>query len=45
VFEADISPPSNAELKNELNYKSTSPYAFMAWNLVKRFYLKIVPVL
>jgi len=28
--EADHSPPSNSEVKNEWGYTSTSPYAFMA---------------
>jgi hypothetical protein len=33
--EADHSPPSIAEVKNTWNYKSTPPYAFSAWCLVK----------
>jgi hypothetical protein len=33
--EADHSPPSSAEVKNEWNYTSTSQYAFMARCSVK----------
>jgi hypothetical protein len=31
----DHSPPTNAEVKNEWNYKSTPPYVFTAWCFVK----------
>jgi hypothetical protein len=33
--EADHSPPSSAEVKNEWSYTSTPRYIFMAWCLVK----------
>jgi hypothetical protein len=33
--EADHSPPSSAEVKNEWNYTSTPQYVFMVWCLVK----------
>jgi hypothetical protein len=33
--EADHSPPSIAEVKNEWSYTSTPQYVFMAWCLVK----------
>jgi hypothetical protein len=33
--EADHSPPSSAEVKNELSYTSTPQYAFMGWCSVK----------
>jgi hypothetical protein len=32
--EADHSPPSSAEVKNEWGYTITSPYVFMAWYLI-----------
>jgi hypothetical protein len=32
--EADISPPSSVEIKNEWNYTSTSPYALFEETLV-----------
>jgi hypothetical protein len=34
--EAEHSPPSSAEVKNEWSYTSTRQYVFMAWCLVKR---------
>jgi len=33
--EADHSPPSSAELKNEWSYTSIPQYVFIAWCLVK----------
>jgi hypothetical protein len=33
--EADHSPPSSAEVKNEWSYASTPQYIFMEWCLVK----------
>jgi len=33
--EADLSPPSSAEVDNKWNYNSTSQYVFIAWCLVK----------
>jgi len=33
--EANNSPPSRAEVKNEWNYTSTPQYVFMAWCLIK----------
>jgi hypothetical protein len=33
--EADYSPPSSAEVKNEWSYTSTPQYVFVAWCLVK----------
>jgi hypothetical protein len=35
VREADHSPPSSAEIKNEWSYTSTPQYVFMAWCLIK----------
>jgi len=32
--EADHSPPSSAEVKNEWSHTSTHPYFFIAWCLV-----------
>jgi hypothetical protein len=34
--EANNSPRSSVEIKNTLSYTSTSPYAFMAWYLIKQ---------
>jgi hypothetical protein len=34
VREADKSPPSNVEVKNEWSYTSTPPYAFLSWCLI-----------
>jgi hypothetical protein len=33
--EANHTPPSNAEVKNAWSYKSTPPYVFMEWYLIK----------
>jgi hypothetical protein len=34
--EANHSPPSKAEVRNEWSYNSTPPYVFMAWCLIKQ---------
>jgi hypothetical protein len=34
VREADHSPTSNAEVKNEWSYTSTPPYVFLTWCLI-----------
>jgi hypothetical protein len=36
-YEADHSPPSSAEVKNEWSYTSTPQYVFTAWCLVKHW--------
>jgi hypothetical protein len=44
--EADHSPPSSAEVKNEWSYTSTPQYAFVAWCSVKaqgQLYLYPIP--
>jgi hypothetical protein len=35
--EADNSPPSNAEVKNEWSYTSTRPYVIIPWCLIKGY--------
>jgi hypothetical protein len=35
--EADQSPPSSTEVKNEWSYNSTSPYVFIAWCLFMKW--------
>jgi len=34
--EADLSPPSYAEVKNEWSYTSTPQYVFKTWCLIKQ---------
>jgi hypothetical protein len=44
--EADHSPPSSAEVKNEWNYTSIPQYVFMAWCLLKHrgnFTFTVIP--
>jgi hypothetical protein len=33
--EPDLSPPSNADVKDAWSYNSTPPYIFMVWSLIK----------
>jgi hypothetical protein len=40
--EADHSPPSSAEVKNAWSYNSTLQYTFIAWYLVKLFYIDLI---